>query len=271
MPRICSTILAAALLAGSAASAQAPAPNAASMAKTGGLAPGFKVPPGYLAGQPPIDILKVLPPPPVLNSAQEIADRTVYAASASGIDGPAWKEAISELNPTTPAYFGKMSCAFGTIISPQTTPFTMALITRSAVDFATPMTVAKEHYKRPRPFTTDAGQPGGGKACDPNTSDGVGAALGYAYPSGHSGIGWLWAMILSDVAPAHAEPIRAFGQRTGDLRVACRVHWLSDVAYGRVLATAVYDRLAADPGFKADLARAAAEVAKAPPLVCPQS
>lgn len=264
MTRMISTILAAtALLAATAAASQTAAPAA--------MTPAFKIPPGYLAGKPPVDILKLLPPPPALNSAQDIADRAVYAASAAGIDGPAWNEAVSELDPTSPAYFGKLSCAVGTIISPQTTPFTMALITRSGVDFSAPMSLAKNHYKRLRPFTTDAKLPGGGKACDPVTADGVGADLGYAYPSGHSGIGWLWAMILSDVAPTHAETIRAFGQHTGDLRLACRVHWLSDVAYGRVLATAVYDRVAADPAFKADLALAIAEVAAAPPLVCPKS
>ena len=223
-----------------------------------------KAPPGYLAGKPPVDILKVLPPPPAHDSAQDIADRAVYAASAAGIGGPAWTAAVAELNPTSPEYFGKLSCAVGAQISPQTTPMTMALIARVGVDFVPPMTVAKNHYSRPRPFTTDKG-----KACDPISDDGVGEKLGYSYPSGHSGIGWLWAMVLSDAAPSHAEAIRAFGQRTGDLRVACRVHWLSDVAYGRVLATAVYDRLAAEPQFQADVKRAAAELAKAPPLACP--
>ena len=222
-----------------------------------------KVPPGYLTGKPPVAILKLLPPPPAPGSAQDLADRTVYAASASGIGSADWQEAVAELNPTSPAYFAKLSCAVGKVISPQTTPITMAMIARSGVDLTGPMSSAKNFYKRPRPFTTDKGP-----ACDPVSKDGIGAALGFAYPSGHSGIGWLWALILADANPARAEAIRAFGQHTGDLRIACRVHWLSDVAYGRILGTAVYGRLLAEPEFQADLARATAEIAKAPVAEC---
>lgn len=222
-----------------------------------------KVPPGYLAGKPPVDILKLLPPPPAAGSAQEIADRTIYATSAQGVGGVAWKSAIEQLNPTGPAFMGLLSCAVGVKISPATTPVTMAMIARSGVDFITPMAAAKEYYKRPRPFTTDKGA-----ACDPVSSDGVGARLGFSYPSGHAGVGWMWALMLADAVPAKASQIRQFGMETGDLRVACRVHWLSDVASGRMLGTAVYQRTAAEPAYQADLAKAKAELAAAPPLVC---
>jgi acid phosphatase (class A) len=228
--------------------------------------PQTKIPPGYLAGKAPVDILKVLPPPPAPGSAQDIADRTIYAATARDVGDANWKRAVTELNPTGPSYFAALSCAAGARISPQTTPATYALIARVGVDMAAPMTVAKNFYKRGRPFTTDKG-----KACDPMSADGIGERLGYSYPSGHSGIGWLWALVLSDAAPGRAEALRTFGQATGDLRVACRVHWLSDVAYGRVLATTVYDRVAAEPEYQADVARARAELAKAPPPACPAS
>ena len=239
-------------------------PAAAMSAAMAGPAPGRpKVPPGYLTGKPPVDILKLLPPPPAPGSAQDIADRTIYATSAAGIDGPAWNAAKRQLNPTSPDFMGQLSCALGTKLSPETTPTALAMVARAGLDFIVPMDGAKKFYKRPRPFTTDKGA-----ACDPVSADGVGAALGYAYPSGHSGIGWLWALVLSDAAPANATAIRNFGIATGDLRIACRVHWLSDVAYGRVLATAIYQRIAAEPDYQADLARAKAEIAKAPPLVC---
>ncbi|MFZ4690370.1 MAG: acid phosphatase [Polymorphobacter sp.] len=266
MLRTVSGLLALVMTSSAGAQLATPQPNATAAALSAMAADRSKVPPGYLAGKPPVAILKVLPPPPAHDSAQDIADRAIYAASAVGIDGPAWKEAVSELNPASSAYFAKLSCAVGKTLSPATTPMTLALIARAAVDFAGPMDTAKNHYKRLRPFTTDKG-----RACDPITDDGIGERLGYSYPSGHSGIGWMWALILSDAAPDNATAIRAFGQATGDLRVACRVHWLSDVAYGRVLATAVYDRLAAEPEFQADVARAQAELAKAPVLTCPKS
>lgn len=264
--RFTASMIVVGLVTGSAQAQVAMAPAAATAVATAAtqLSPRASVTPGYLAGKPPVDSLKLLPPPPATGSAQDIADRAIYAMSAAGIDGPAWNAAKRQLNPTNAEYMGQLSCALGTRLSAETTPMTLALVARTGVDFMAPMDAAKKFYKRPRPFATDKG-----RACDPSSDDGVGERLGYAYPSGHAGIGWLWALVLSDAAPAHASAIRDFGQATGDLRIACRVHWLSDVAYGRVLATAVYDRLAAEPAFKADVARAAAELAKAPPLVCP--
>ncbi len=242
-----------------------PKPPAAMTIPAGAMAPaGQAMPPGYLAGKPPVDILKLLPAPPKPGSAQDAADRAAYAASAAGVGGAEWQAAIGQLSPTSPEFVKAISCAVGTPMSLTATPATMMMVARASVDMIGPMTQAKEAYRRPRPFTTDKG-----KACDPISDDGVGARLGYAYPSGHSGIGWLWALILSDVAPAKADAIRSFGMATGDLRVACRVHWLSDVANGRILATSVYQRIAAEPQYQADLKRAVAEIAAAPPVICP--
>jgi acid phosphatase (class A) len=254
------------LLAAALGAAAAPAfAQAMSNVVPGAMGPAASaMPPGYLTGKSPVDILKLLPAPPAPGSAQEVADRAAYAASAKRVGGPDWTAAIGQLSPTSPAFMAALSCAVGTKLSLQATPATMTMVARAGVDMIGPMTTAKEHYARPRPFTTDKGP-----ACDPSTSDGIGARLGYAYPSGHAGIGWLWALILSDVAPARADAIRAFGQATGDLRVACRVHWLSDVANGRILATSIYQRIAAEPEYQADLARARAELSVAPPIACP--
>lgn len=250
-----------------AATMQQATPGAAMGAamEAAGTAPGTprKVPPGYLTGKPPVDALKLLPPPPKPGSAQDIADRTIYATSAQGVDGPAWEAAKKQLNPTDAEFMGQLSCAVGAKLSPQTTPMTMAMIARTGVDFIPPMDAAKKFHARARPFTTDKG-----RACDPSTDDGKGERLGFAYPSGHAGIGWLWALVLADAAPARAAAIRDFGVATGDLRIACRVHWLSDVAYGRVLASAIYQRIAMEPEYQADLARATAELAAAAPLDC---
>jgi acid phosphatase (class A) len=252
-------VFAVAVLAGCA---QAPKPAAVAAAAPAGP---HGLPAGYLAGQPPIDIMKLLPPPPAPNSVGDRSDRAVYAESAAGIDSPIWAKAKAELDPRSPAVFADFSCATGHKLSPQTTPLTVALLTKVVGDFVPPMETAKNGYARARPYITDRG-----KACDPVTDDGVGKALGYAYPSGHSGLGWLWALVLSDAAPGRSEPIRAVGLSVGDLRIACRVHWRSDVAHGRTLAAVVYQRVSAMPAYQADVAKAAAEIAKAPPAEgCP--
>ena len=68
---------------------------------------------------------------------------------------------------------------------------------------------------------------------------------------------------------ADLEPV---GKAIGDSRVVCGVHFQSDVEAGRVIGSAMVARLHADPQFQADLARAKAELAKAPAaagLSCP--
>jgi acid phosphatase (class A) len=138
------------------------------------------------------------------------------------------------------------------------------LFSSVATDFVGPMNQAKSNWKRPRPFTVD-----GGPACDPGVAAGQGDKLGYSYPSGHAGLGWLLALALSDAAPARADAIRAWGSNVGQHRVDCRVHWASDVAAGRMLGLAVYTRVSATPAYQSDVKAAAAEIAKAAPISCP--
>jgi membrane-associated phospholipid phosphatase len=46
------------------------------------------------------------------------------------------------------------------------------------------------------------------------------------------------------------------------------VHYLSDVAAGRTLGAAVYQRISATPAYAEDIAQAKAEIAAQPVLAC---
>jgi acid phosphatase (class A) len=236
-----------------------PAPPPPAM-MAGATAPG-----GYVARMPPLSMLRLLPSPPDAGSSEDKADRFLYKESRRGIGGAEWQSAIGQLSVTSPAFLKTISCALGAKLSPETTPATMKLLRRAGTDLAPAVFAAKEYYKRPRPFTTD-----GGKACDPDHAVNGGKALGYAYPSGHSAVGWLWGLILSDARPARSAEILKFGKSTGDLRIACRVHWASDVTGGRLMATALYQRIEDSDDYKADLRAARAELPLAPvPEGCP--
>jgi acid phosphatase (class A) len=219
---------------------------------------------GYLAGQPPIDAVRLLPPPPAPGSSQDVFDRATAAAARAGVDGPAWKAAIREANIPDANFMQTLSCAVGVQVSAEKTPAVQKLFMSVTSDFVGPMDQAKSAWKRPRPFSVD-----GGPACDPRVAAGQGEKLGYAYPSGHAGLGWLLGLVLSDAAPARADAIRAWGAEVGQHRVDCRVHWASDVAAGRMLGLAVYTRVSASPAYQADIKAAAAEIAKAAPISCP--
>lgn len=219
---------------------------------------------GYLAGQSAVDPLRLLPPPPRAGSSEEAFDRATAAAALAGVGGPAWKAAIRETRIPDAAFMQSLSCAVGVQVSAEKTPAVQKLVMTLMADFVVPMEQAKTTYRRTRPFGVDRGP-----ACDPLVAAGQGDKLGYSYPSGHAGIGWLLGLALSDAAPARAETIRAWGSAVGQHRIDCRVHWPSDVAAGRMLGLAVYQRVSTVPVFQADLKAAAAEIARSAPFACP--
>jgi acid phosphatase (class A) len=82
-----------------------------------------------------------------------------------------------------------------------------------------------------------------------------------SYPSGHTAIGWAWALVLSEISPEQSDAILARGRVFGESRSVCNVHWHSDVIEGRLLGAGTVARLHADPTFRADLDAARAELA----------
>jgi acid phosphatase (class A) len=82
-----------------------------------------------------------------------------------------------------------------------------------------------------------------------------------SYPSGHTAIGWAWALILSEIAPEQTDAILARGRTFGQSRVICNVHRQSDVIEGRFMGSAVVSRLHAEPAFRAAIETAKAELA----------
>ena len=84
-----------------------------------------------------------------------------------------------------------------------------------------------------------------------------------SYPSGHSAIGWAWALVLSEASPDQSQAILARGRAFGESRLVCNVHWESDVIEGRFMGAATVARLHDQPEFLADLEAAKAELTAA--------
>ena len=84
-----------------------------------------------------------------------------------------------------------------------------------------------------------------------------------SYPSGHTAIGWAWALVLSEASPDRSEAILARGRAFGESRLVCNVHWESDVIEGRFMGAATVARLHDEPEFLADLEAAKSELAAA--------
>lgn len=242
-----------ALVAGAAAvGAQAPG-QAPDMLREMAAAPRI---PGYL-GAAVIDASTYLPPPPADDSEAGKADMAAFVAARAGKGGPAWQAAIDELQLTGPASQKRLACAIGVSLAPAEAPVFYRMIARVGTDLIRGSYAAKELWKRPRPFTREATP----DTCYPPAE--LAKGLSSSYPSGHAATGWLLGLILSQAAPDRASQALTWGRGVGEHRIACRVHYPSDVEAGRLMASVMYAQLSADAGFRADLDAARAEIAAA--------
>lgn len=211
---------------------------------------------GYLAADAVPDSLALVPPPPAPGSPGFALDEAV-SKQALALRGTArFAQATRDADLSFPAGAGHFACALGVPIDRQHTPRLYTLLERSRIDASAATRAAKNHYRRPRPFMLNA-QP----TCTPQDERGL--RDNGSYPSGHTAIGWAWALILSEVDPAHADAIQARGRNYGESRLVCNVHWQSDILEGRFMGAATVARLHDDAGFRDDLAAARKELAAA--------
>jgi len=216
---------------------------------------------GYLpqAGLP--NSLALDPPAPTPGTAVYALDEAVSRANLALQGSPRWQQATSDADLSFPHVAETFSCSMGIPITEADTPHLYMLLRRSFTDAALSTLAAKNHYNRTRPFMEN-NRP----TCSPK--DEAFLRKDGSYPSGHTTIGWAWALILTEIAPAQTDAILARGRSFGDSRLVCNVHWQSDVNEGRIMGASTVARLHADPAFLADLdaAKADYEIARAKEL-----
>jgi acid phosphatase (class A) len=209
---------------------------------------------GYLDPKMLPNSLALIPAPPLAGSAALAHDEEVARSSFGLRDTPRFALAASDFDLKLPHLASDFSCALNAPITREDAPYLYSLLSRSFSDLALSTYAAKDHYQRKRPFQVN------------NQPIAVPEARAFlekdpAYPSGHTAIGWGFALILSEVAPDRAGEILNRGRAFGESRIVCNHHWFSDVAWGRVMGAATVARLHADPTFRADLEAARVELA----------
>src|SRR4030095_7739538 len=145
--------------------------------------------------------------------------------------GPRWTQATQDADLKFPAAAEAFACALDVEISETGTPKLYQLLRRTLTDVGLSTYPTKTRYQRARPFTVNAAP-----ICTPAEeallrNDG-------SYPSGHSAVGWGWALILAEGAPDRSNAVLARGRAFGQSRIVCNVHWLSDTEEGRLVASA---------------------------------
>ncbi|HOM12711.1 MAG TPA: phosphatase PAP2 family protein [Rubrivivax sp.] len=211
---------------------------------------------GYLEHKQLPDSLGLLPPPPAAGSAQQAADLDTTQRTRALRDTPRWALAAQDAQLKFPAAARTFECALQLPISQQDTPHLNMLLRRTMLDAALATYAAKDHYQRQRPFAAT-----GGPTCTPGEEAAL--AKDGSYPSGHTAIGWAWALVLTQAAPRNTDALLQRGYAFGWSRVVCGVHWQSDVEAGRTIGAATVARLQSDETFQAQLALARQEIAQA--------
>lgn len=237
---------------GSTGSIQAPISPSA----VGELRPDSGYLRGYLARDELPDSLALVPPPPSPGSAAFAADVEAFWALTALRDGPRGDQAAKDAMLRFPMAANAFSCALGVSISEKYTPNVNMLLRRTLSDAGLATYKAKENYRRTRPFV-HFNVP----SCTPREeamlrNDG-------SYPSGHSALGWAWALVLTEVAPERTDALLQRGRSFAQSRGVCGVHWKSDIEAGYLVGSATVARLQSNAMFLAQVEAARQEIVNA--------
>ena len=218
--------------------------------------PGFLI--GYLEMKALPNSFAFIPDAPEPDSAVFVLDQAVSRSFLKLQGTDRWDLAIKDANLHFPEAANTFSCSLDAPITEADTPYLYQLLRRIVTDAGLSTYWAKLEYERHRPFMLN-NKP----ICTPDEEAKL--RKSGSYPSGHTAIGWAWALILSEIAPDRVGKIMARGRAFGESRKVCNVHWDSDVRQGRIIAAAVVAKLHSDPGFLYDLAAAKEEIAAVRP------
>jgi acid phosphatase (class A) len=218
-----------------------------------------QAPAGFLAR--PLDVRLLVPPAPPPGSLAEAQDRVVFLDTRPLVAGPRGAEAAADDVYLPPAVAPRFADALGATLNEKDTPLTLALIGRLVKDAELLVAPVKQSAPpagtgRVRPFVMWPAE-----AHCPLTADDIRFHLPQtgSYPSTHAMVGWIWASVLTALAPDRADRLIARGIAFGDSRVVCGFHYRSDVEAGHLAAAALMAREQADPGFQSALAAAKRE------------
>lgn len=216
------------------------------------LAPGFL--PGYLSREQLLDSRRFVLPAPEVESARQLLDSAWSRQMVGLANTQRWQIARKDANLSFPVAADAFTCALGFQVDQARTPTLYTMLRRTLTDIGLSSYSAKTAYQRERPFMVGENI----KICTPEDEDKL--RKDGSYPSGHTAIGWGWALILAELVPDRAEEILARGRAFGESRNVCNVHWYSDVVAGRLVGAGVVARLHASPEFQADMNKAKQEI-----------
>jgi acid phosphatase (class A) len=194
-----------------------------------------------------VDLTQLLAPPPANDSAQtryEIDELLRVQARLT----PAMAEAASADQQEDVFRFANV---FGAKFKAENLPVATPFFARVAENEGVIVDPAKDSWKRPRPFMLSS-------EIKPN----VKMSKSGAYPSGHTSLGYLLAVVLGNMVPEKRVEIFDRAADYANNRMVGGVHYPSDIQAGRIAGTVIAAEMMKQPEFQRDYAAARAEVRK---------
>ena len=193
-----------------------------------------------------IDLMMLLPPPPANDSPQTKSElgeiltiqvtRTpeMEARAIADANENVWRFADLINNPKfTPEALPKFTAFFDRVVETE----------GSVVD------PAKDVWKRPRPHLySDLVKP-----VVPLSKSG-------SYPSGHTTVGTLMGIVLSNMIPEKRAQIMGRAWEYGENRVVGGIHYPSDIEMGRISGAVIAQTISTHPDFKTEFEAAKTEL-----------
>ena len=196
----------------------------------------------YLAPNHP-DSIALLASPPTLDAAEQTAD----LASARAVFKARTPEEEARANKDAKLTIFNFAPAIGEFFQLEEFPKTEEFFTNLKPEIRPVIDNVKNHWKRKRPYEVDPALSLG----KPESS--------FGYPSGHSTIGTIHALLLAELFPEKRDAILEIGRNIGWDRVLIGKHFPTDVYAGRVLGQAIVRELLASAAFRKDFAELKAE------------
>ena len=194
-----------------------------------------------------IDILNLLPPPPLDGTLEQTDD--LAAVCRINKSTPTNELAIARDEDLHPSIF-----SFAPVVGPyfcaENLPKTTNFFNRISKEANQILNTGKNHWLRRRPFLAD-----------PADLAPEHPAKGYSYPSGHAAFGTLNALILAEIFPQKRDALFNLGLNMGLHRVMLGDHYSTDIYAGRLVGQAIFQELKSSPDFQHDLHEVQAELA----------
>jgi acid phosphatase (class A) len=187
----------------------------------------------------------VLAPPPAENSPEQQADMAeVRLAHTNTIE---WTTNVAAAERRISAF--TFAPEIGPFFETNRLPVTAEFFRRVSQDTDKAVAAAKLYWNRPRPYIVDT-----------NLFDGEEEIFEGSYPSGHSTLATVLALLLADLFPERREAILSRAEQIGWHRMLMAKHYPSDIYAGRLLGRRIVQELKRNRRFRQDFRKVRLEI-----------